>query len=348
MREATPQELAKWDQLVLKNPDGGEVLQTKVWGEFKGRHGWQPRYFIFKFDHVQVAALFLTRQVKGLGQVWYCPKGPGVVTAKQFLQLADMTDTYLQNLPGAPFLVKFEPEISEDDSVVASLQALGSHLQKSPRDVHISRATIKISLKPGPEDILASFKSKTRYNIRLAERKGVTVQAVAPTAKNLDVMYELLRQTQLRAGFLLRSKQYFLDYWQAQTEAGQGQLFFANHNGKVLAGAFVTMFDGKAWYKDGGSLREHNELMAPYFLQWEVMRWLKLNGVKTYDLVGVSPDGKSLTGITHFKEGFGGQMIKFIGTWDLPLNDAKYAFWNRLGERLTLSYHHRAKKSLWY
>lgn len=345
MRPATEQEIQIWDQLILKNPDGGEVLQTRAWGEFKGRHGWKPRYFIYKFDSVQVAAVFLTRRVAGFGELWYCPKGPGVATTKQLLQLAKMTG---EGNPDA-FLIKLEPEIIEDEQSVASLESPVTSLEKPAGDVHISRATIRVNLAPGLDELMANLKQKTRYNVRLAARKGVTVEPVPATKRNLDRMYELMRQTQDRAGFRLRAADYFQDYWKAQAEAGQGQLFFAKHKGRVLAGAFVTLLGNKAWYKDGGSSREHSELMAPYLLQWEIMRWLKAKGIRNYDLVGVSPQGtQRFSGLDHFKGGFGGQAAQFIGTWDLPIDEGKYHLWTKIGEKLTLGYYNRIKKSLWY
>lgn len=349
MREANEKELQNWDQLVADNPDGGEVLQTRVWGEFKGRYGWAPRYFIYELNpKATVVVMFLTRKVKGLGEVWYCPKGPGVASVQQLLQIAKITRLGLVG----PFVVKFESELDESDQNL-SLLTSKSALLKSSRDVHISRATIRINLEPSTEELMAGIKSKTRYNIRLAQRKGVTVEAVECSRENMKIMYELMIQTQSRAGFMMRSYEYLVDYWTAQSAAGQGQMFIASRDSKVLAGAFVTMLGDKAWYKDGGSRREHNDLMATYLMQWEIMCWLKAKGVKVYDLVGVATRNHRrpqdpLYGLYHFKSGFGGQEAQFIGTWDLPIDAGKYAIWNRIGERLTLGYHHRTKKSFWY
>lgn len=353
MRKATTKEVARWNKLVAQNPDGGEVLQAREWGEFKGRHGWKPRYFMYNLEGAQIAAMFLTRSVKGLGELWYCPKGPGVITSEQFLELAEVTKATMGNQPHRPFVVKFDPELIEDQKIKRALRASLVGLKKAPTDVHISRATIKVDLQPSLDDIIARFKSKTRYNVRLSDRKGVTVEPVTPTKQNFDTMYDLIMHTQKRAGFIVRPKAYCVDYWQAQAKAGCAQLFLASYQGQALAGAFVTMLGSKAWYKDGGSRRDHNELMTPYLLQWEIMKWLKAKGITSYDFVGIPPRGRRIPedpmyGLFAFKQGFGGQIEQFIGAWDLPLNDTKYKLWCRVGERLVLKYYNKVKKTLWY
>jgi lipid II:glycine glycyltransferase (peptidoglycan interpeptide bridge formation enzyme) len=151
----------------------------------------------------------------------------------------------------------------------------------------------------------------------------------------------------------MRQREYFLGYWQEQIKTGQAQLFFAKYEGVVVAAAFVTYLGHNSWYKDGGSSREQSKLMAPYLLQWEIMRWLKAKGVTKYDLVGIPPldqlnESHAFYGLYHFKSGFAGTEMQFIGTYDLPLSAWKYQIWRHLGERLTLAYYAKFKKELWY
>lgn len=346
MREATAAEIARWDELIKSNPDHGEALQTKAWGEFKSGFGWQPRHLISKIGKIDVAVLMLTRKTL-LGEVWYCPKGPGIWTAAQLAVLTDQ----IHDLPNPPFVAKLEPELWESD--ITPAQLANAELVKAPFDVHLSRATIRLKLSKSEDTLLAGFRQKTRYNIRYATKQGVRVRAVAATPDNLEIMYELMVETQLRAGFFLRSRKYFLGYWRAQLEAGQAQLFFATHQGEVLAAAFVTYLGRKAWYKDGASSGNKRNMMAPYLLQWEIMRWLKARKIQEYDLVGIPPltelnEHHPFYGLYVFKSGFRGQEIQFIGTYDLPVSEWKYRLWRRFGERLTLTYASRVKHELWY
>jgi lipid II:glycine glycyltransferase (peptidoglycan interpeptide bridge formation enzyme) len=143
-----------------------------------------------------------------------------------------------------------------------------------------------------------------------------------------------------------------LDLWQRLAQAGRGQLFFARFEDQVLAGVFATYMGAKSWYKDGGSTREHSNVMAPYLLQWEVMRWLKGRGVTSYDLVGVTPPsqqgkGHILDSLEHFKSGFSQNVVEWIGTYDLPLS-GKYKLWRSGGERLAVGYYAKVKHEFLY
>ena len=332
MRPATPQEIGRWDELVAQNPDGGQILQTRAWGEFKRAHRWAPRYLVSAAEPA-IAVLVLRHSVPGLGALGYVPKGPGIADLAQLPALLDG----LRTTAGFAFAIKVEPEIEESTAATTAMRDMG--LEKSRHDVQISRATIIVDLRPDENALLASFKPKCRYNIRLAQRRGVTVSPVPLDDKCIDTMYELMASTRDRAGFTLRSKTYFSQYWHLHAAAGQGQLFFASLDGEVLAGVFATFIGKKAWYKDGGSTKQHSDVMAPHLLQWEVMRWLRQRGVEAYDLVAVPPAAEltpahPLYGLYRFKSGFSERITEYVGTWDLPISRTRFAAWNsNLGPR---------------
>jgi serine/alanine adding enzyme len=342
MREASAEELAGWDELVAKNPDGGNVLQARAFGELKVRHGWQARHLIFE----NVAILALVRQIRWLGELWYIPKGPGVAELDQLKRLtAELKKT-------KAFTVKIDPEIIKDSNHESRIMKYG--FVRAANDIQYNIATVIVNLSPGEEEILASFKQKTRYNIRLAEKKGVKVAPAETNAESIDKMYSLMQETQKRARFYLRDKRYFTDFWQLHADSGAGQMFFASYQGEVLAGAFVTYLGKSALYKDGGSVRAHSELQAPYLLQWEVMKWLKAKGIAEYDLHGTPPAAEienrnhPLAGLARFKTGFNPSISEFIGTYDLVLKAAPYKLWRAFGERIASAYEIRVKKRLFY
>jgi lipid II:glycine glycyltransferase (peptidoglycan interpeptide bridge formation enzyme) len=346
MRPAIADELEHWDELVAANPDGGQILQSRAWGEFKRAHRWAPRYLLSD-EEPSVAVLELHHVVPGLGRLGYIPKGPGVNTAVQLEPLL----SGIRETAGSAFAIKVEPEIEQNDGVVAALQGLG--LVKARHDVQISRATIIVDLRPPEDDLLASFKPKCRYNIRLAQRRGVTVVPVPLDRDNIDTMYALMASTRDRAGFTLRSKEYFSGYWRLHAAAGQGQLFFASLGDEVLAGVFATFIGAKAWYKDGGSTKEHAAVMAPHLLQWEVMRWLRARGIESYDLVAVPPASEltpshPLFGLYRFKSGFSERITEYVGTWDLPIARGRYAAWNAIAERAAHQWAYRIRHDLLY
>jgi lipid II:glycine glycyltransferase (peptidoglycan interpeptide bridge formation enzyme) len=332
MRPATEEEIQRWDKLIEANPDGGNALQSAAWGEFKGRWGWQPRKYVYELRGGRtVAAQWQVRKVTGQGEIWYCPKGPGVVAPADFIEIVKMTRA--AGLSGV--FARFESEVL-DDSVKSS--RLAAQLVRSNRDPG-SKSTIFVDLSVGEDAALASFNQTARRNIRKAVAAGVEVEPVEPTKANLHTMFELMKATEARAKYGLRSEAYFSDYWSTQIAAGQAQLLFARHEGEVLAGVFVTFLGTRAWYKDGGSFDRKRELQPSYLLQWEVMRWLMARGTRQYDLVG-SPNradagtGDSRDGLYEFKRKFNPEITEFIGCWDLPLGTFRYKTWRKVGERV--------------
>ncbi len=343
MRSATAEEISRWDDLIAANPDGGAVLQLKAFIETKARHGWQAKYFMLGDTAVSVVA----RRIPGLGELWYVPNGPDVTDVaglKAFAAAANQLDH-------PPFVIKIDPEIRKGAITPSQFKKMG---YLPARNLQYNVSTIIIDLRPTEEEILAAFKQKTRYNIRLAAKKGVTVAAVPTDQRSMETMYHLYGTTTRRAGVYLRSKSYFFDYWSRYAKSGHGQMFFASYGGQVLAGAFIFYLGERALYKDGGSIREHTAVQAPYALQWEIMRWLKARGVTSYDMHGTPPPDRiddpthPQAGLARFKTGFNSEISEFIGTYDLPINQVAYDRWRKYGERLALAFEYRVRKRLFY
>jgi len=345
VREATRTEISAWDELVTANPDGGNILQTRAWGESKFAQGWRPLYLIGKAAGTEIAVLILRRGIAGLGELWYSPKGPGVGNVEQLTALLGER-TGMQPV----FCLKVEPELEDNPHNRNGMRRLGA--VKVP-DVQIHRATVIVDLDRDEDALMASFKAKTRYNIRLAARRGVTVEAVPCDEAMTATFYRLYADTATRAGFALRPERYYTRYWRLLEASGQGQLFVAHAHGEIIAGLYAGFLGDRGWYKDGGSANQHRELMAPHLLQWEAMRWLRRHGVRTYDLVAV-PRREDLNerhpmwGLWRFKSGFCDEITEFVGAWDIPLDGVRYAAWRRIGERIAQRWSWRVRGDLLY
>jgi lipid II:glycine glycyltransferase (peptidoglycan interpeptide bridge formation enzyme) len=176
------------------------------------------------------------------------------------------------------------------------------------------------------------MKQKTRYNIKLAEKKGVVVQ---PSA-DINSFYGLMTATGQRDGFGIHSQSYYQAAYDLFSEKDNCILNIATFEGKPLAGLMAFYSGARAWYFYGASNDEERQRMPTYLLQWETMRWAASKGCKVYDLWGV-PDfeedvlesqfsgrGDGLWGVYRFKRGFGGRLLRSAGAWDRVYNPLLY------------------------
>lgn len=189
--------------------------------------------------------------------------------------------------------------------------------------------TIFIDLKPEIKTILARMKPKTRYNIGLAQKKGVVVRSVG--MERLNDWYQLYRETAARNRIVLNDIRCFEAIITARVEESASpaevQLLMAEYDSKPLAAMFLIISGSRGSYLYGASTAEHRNLMATYALQWEAIRLSKERGCAEYDMFGVAPGPDTshpLYGLYKFKTGFGGQLFHSLGCWDYPLDDEKY------------------------
>ncbi|MBU2610500.1 MAG: peptidoglycan bridge formation glycyltransferase FemA/FemB family protein, partial [Chloroflexi bacterium] len=207
------------------------------------------------------------------------------------------------------------------------LCAKGAGVRSSPHSIQ-PRRTIVIDLCGNEDEILARMKQKTRYNIRLAEKKGVTVRAW----DDIPGFHEMLLVTGERDVFGVHSLAYYRRAYELFHKTGMCELLVAEHEGRPLAALMVFARGKRAWYVYGASTDEERNRMPTYLLQWEAMRWAKARGCEAYDLWGV-PDGDEETletqfsarsdglwGVYRFKRGFGGEVRRAAGAQDRVYN----------------------------
>jgi peptidoglycan pentaglycine glycine transferase (the first glycine) len=319
-----------WDEQVAAAP-GGHVLQSWAWGELKARFGWQVERLAVDGALAQV----LFRSLPGgLGSIAYVPKGPlaDYHDARSLRALLDALRPLARKRRA--ICLKIEPNLEEDSLLVERLQALG--FRPSPQGIQ-PRRTILVDLVAEPEELLQRMKQKTRYNIRLAARKGVTVRAGSEA--DLAAFYALMETTARRDRFGIHTRAYYEAAHELFVCAGQGQLLLAEVEGQLLAGLAVLGMSGRggtACYMYGASSDAHRNLMPAYLLQWEAMLWAREHGYGVYDLWGV-PDEEEATleegfaqrsdglwGVYRFKRGFGGQLVRTAGAWDLVYAPLRY------------------------
>lgn len=335
---------AQWDALIGSIPQA-HLLQTWEWGQVKRRFGWEPQTKTWQNEDgsLAAAALILGRTVAIPGlparlRVLYVPKGPLLRDWEQVglrrQVLGDLRELAVKQ--GAIF-IKIDPDVrlgtgipgSAQDSVDAVGESVCCDLlnlgwRYSSEQVQF-RNTVLVDLQPPPEDLLERMKQKTRYNIRLAERKGVTVRLAS--LDDLDLLYRMYTETALRDGFVIREREYYLTVWKIFLQAGMLEPLIAEVESQPVAGVVIFRFASQAYYMHGMSLPVHREKMPNYLLQWEAMLRARQAGCSVYDLWG-APDefqtGDAMWGVYRFKEGLGGKLVRYIGAWDLPVRTFSY------------------------
>ena len=345
-RLATDDEIAKWDELLVQNPDGGNVFQSAKLAETKRANGWTPRYLFID----SLAITVLEKPVLLHGKFWYLPKGPGVTDVNALLPLLPELKEFAAKQ--GVFAVKIEPEIPEQDETKAQLVKAG--LVRT-RAVQPNVSTVIIDLSPTLDEIMAAFNQKGRHAIHRAERDGVTATPVELTEENMKIMFDLLTETAAgRFESSVRELEYYKKFWQNFAEDDKGSLFFAYLNGEVVAAAYCMYLGKKGLYKDGASVRAKTAYGASHRLQWEIIKWMKERGVESYDLCGAphssevnNPDS-SFYGIGRFKTSFNKHITDYIGAYDLIVNPTKYKLWQKIGQRLAISLSYRLKHRQWF
>ena len=322
---------AEWDAFVAAHPRGS-LLQTTNWARLKSRFGWSSQRVWMRRDGRLVGgAQVLFRSVAlGVVKLGYIPHGPLVDWSD-----AEQVDVLLNHVDQAAYgrgagMVKIEPRIWQDEMGPVEWEALYRRYGciASPDTIQPPR-TVVIDLQPSEEEILARMKQKTRYNIRLAEKKGVTVRQ--GTAADLPAFNRLMQVTGQRDQFGVHDANYYRAAFEIFAP-DNAALWLAEFEGRPLAGVMVFTSGHSAAYLYGASSDEERQRMPAYAAQWAGIRWAKGRGCATYDMWGV-PDAEEaeleanfterqdgLWPVYRFKRGFGGEVRRTVGAADRVYN----------------------------
>ena len=188
-----------------------------------------------------------------------------------------------------------------------------------------------LDINPSEEQLLTNLKPKTRYNIRLAEKKGVTVQEES-NEKGLNTFLDLFFETCARQGYHGHTRAYHTNIWN-HLSASQAHIFIAYYDNIPLAAYELFFYHDTLYYPYGGSSLLHRNVMAANLLMWEAIRFGKRMGAKQFDLWGSLPPNQALSdnpwaGFTRFKEGYGATYQQMIGSFDIVINQPLYQLYN--------------------
>ncbi|MDD5291475.1 MAG: peptidoglycan bridge formation glycyltransferase FemA/FemB family protein [Patescibacteria group bacterium] len=310
----------------LTGQEHGQFLQSFLWGQFQEKVAGKVFRLGAEEGGKLIAAATIVKKVLPMGKnYFYCPRGPvgkfqiqnskfqtnsnnQIQNSKQVAELLFYEIRELARKEGAMFL-RFEPDKELN---------LGNWQIEKTLDVQPSK-TLVLDLAKSENELLEKMHPKTRYNIRLAEKKGIKI--IEAGLEDFDKFWELMNQTSDRDDF----RSHGIDYYKEMLKLGKDfiKLFFADYCGKHIATAIVSFFGDTATYMHGASSDKDRNVMAPYLLQWEIIKLAKKEGNKYYDFFGI--DEKKWPGVTRFKNGFSGREINYPGTFDLIFDSGWYS-----------------------
>lgn len=347
---------AEWDEILMSQDGSAEdgpssatdampgphALQSWTWGELKARWGWHVQRLVVESAGQPVAAAqAMWRRVGRLPlRIGYVPKGPYVPggSPAAWAVALEAIETWAKAERLA--FVKIDADVPADERLVLD-ERRRRGWRPSAEQIQF-RNTMRTDLRVGADALMAGMHPKTRYNIRLAQRRGVRVRAAGHSG--IPAALELYRETAARQNFAIRAPAYYRDAWSAWLEAGMGEILLAELDGEPLAAAVPVRFGHTAWYLYGASSNARREAMAAYAVMWEALAWARTEGARTFDWWG-GPDSLDtsdpLWGVYRFKLGFGARFDEQAGAWDFPSHPVLYrlyraAAWARATARARL------------
>ncbi len=315
----------QYDDLVL------HPVQTWVWGDFQKDCGHQLfRLGVFKNSKMISAYSVAFHRIPHLPySVGTILRGPKI-TAGMLSAVAKLARQQ------QAIFVKFEPDVihkkfSADGSaaIVNPLPSFPS-LLISPKSAFYPHSYI-VDLTQSEEKLLAAMHPKTRYNIKIANRYGVKINE-SNSSQAFTQYLDLIFDTTVRQGFYLHNRDYHRRQWQFLSKTDIPHLISASYNNQTLSSFMLFSYQNRLFYPYGGSLSVDRQVMAPTLLMWEAIKFGKKIGCHSFDMWGsLGPDAKQSDpafGFHRFKQGFGGQLVQFVGSYDLVINPPLYRLYH--------------------
>lgn len=364
-------------------------LQTEFWANFKGRHGWKTYFFIFDGENISKVDSFkeckenekcLSVLVRSFSlkikkfSIAYIPMSPEFSSNEEnlrqnfFNELESISKKIFKFLPQNTICIRFDPaldfeNLEERNNFVANEKKFFRQHKDNKENFRIEKTatdiqppdTVLLSLLESEEKILSEMKSKWRYNIRLAAKKGVEVKSYsakeADFSKAFEEFFKLFMQTSERDGVQFHQKNYYLDLLNSSAEnpnAPVVKLYLATHESDFLAGIITLFCKKEAVYLYGASGNIKRNFMPAYLLQWNAICDAKKFGCPIYDFYGCPPEENKnhpMHGLFLFKTGFGGKLIHRPGSFDVVLKKNWYTLY-RTAEKLRAWFYKSLKKKL--
>lgn len=308
--------LTEFDQFNETHPYG-HFLQSREWAAVKP--SWKQEVLVSRDSTGQIKGVMsvLIRKLPLFGKsLMYAARGP-VCDPHDKATLADLLAQAKELAKQHKcYVLKADPQVLIADSEYEkNLLDLGCKISRSHENYAglQPRFVFRLNIEgKTEEELINSFHHKTRYNIRLAGRKGVEIRM--GTVEDVKIFHDLITVTGIRDGFIVRTKEYYEEVLRAMGD--NARLYMAYHEGQCIAATIAICYGDKCWYLYGASANEHRNLMPNYLLQWSMIQWAVERGCRIYDFRGVPGDlseDNPMIGLYKFKVGFNGDYTEFVG-----------------------------------
>jgi len=319
----TPAAYAEYDAFIQSHPRG-HFMQSRAWAKVKSAWAWDAVICRDEKGAIKGSLALLTRKIPGLPtSLCYGCRGPvcDISDTETLSELINGAVAYAKKKKA--YIFKLDPDVpSSETEFKNALTDLGfappsdSLNFEGIQPRYVFRLT---TAGQSEESLMEAFESKTRYNIRLAQRKGVEVR-IEQGPESIAEFGRIMRTTGERDNFVVRTDSYFANMLEALGE--NARLYMAYHDGKAIAGSLAIAYGDKVWYLYGASSNDSRNVMPNYLLQWNIILWALERGARIYDFRGVSGDlspDNPLYGLYRFKKGFSGEFTEFLGEFDMVL-----------------------------
>ena len=307
------------------------IFQSDEWEKFRLQTGYQKSY--------RIEDILILQKNLPLGRsMFYSPRVDYSQLVK--IQNKDNGNDFLRQIKSITqknktIFYRLELDVPKDQLVDFPIGGFVKSFEEMQPE-----HTIKIDIANSNEDILSQMKQKGRYNIKIAQKHNVQVNYSSQIGIELDQFYNLYQTMAVRHGITKRDKKYFEGLIEILGKKDYARIYIASieENGKQIpvAGVIATFYNNTAIYLFGGSANEYRNLMAPYILHWQIIQDAKTKGCKDYDLFGVAPEGETnhpWSGVTKFKEQFGGTREDILGSYDFLFRPLEYKIF-KLAEKI--------------
>lgn len=309
-------------------------LQSWEWGEFRKQTGLKvERVGFFENGRLQKALQVTFHPIPLLNKnAGYFPKGfmPDEEQLAALRQLGTQRDA---------LFIKMEPNVAQPVGTPSAHTTIGKFLLENgakPGRPLFTKYTFQLDLSKPEDELFAGLTSKTRYNVNLAHKKGVQILENT-TEAGMEEYIKILEETTTRQGFYAHGPDYFRKMWATLGSSGMLRIFEAHYEGQILVSWVMFVFNGVLYYPYGASRSAHRDVMASNLMMWEMIMFGKREGCRVFDMwgsLGPEPNPRDpWFGFHRFKKGYGGQLVDFLGTYDLVLNEPMYNIF-RIAENL--------------